>query len=79
MHTYIPNDRIRFHHNGSFDGEIIICDVEKGIEIRIDGEDLLDFIADRYVRSRLEDITDSGETKDLLCLLPLLRKLDKAK
>lgn len=77
MHTYMPNDRIRFHHNGGFDGDIIICDKEKDVEIRVDSEELLDFVVSRYVNQRLEELSQHIDPKTMILLVPFLRMLDK--
>ena len=77
MHTFAPNDRIRIHHHGGFDGDIIIYDKKQDVEIRLDSSDLLDFIASRYVIPQIEEILEREDSKILVFLVPILQKLLK--
>jgi hypothetical protein len=79
VHTYAPDDRYRFHHNGGFDGDIIIVDKLDGTEVTVPSEVLLDFVSHCYVRDRLEGLVEQADTNTLLALLTLMLKQDKDK
>lgn len=48
MHTFEAS-AVRFHHNGDFSGDVIICEEATGNEFRVPFEDMKKFVAE-YVR-----------------------------
>lgn len=49
MHTF-NGDSCNIHYNGDFSGEAIIYNKNNNTEVRVDTQDLIDFVAE-YVRS----------------------------
>lgn len=50
MHTFNGGSCI-IHYDGDFSGEAIICNKNNNTEVRVDTQDLIDFIAE-YVRNK---------------------------
>jgi hypothetical protein len=86
-HTFAPDDRYRFHHDGAIDLEDDVVIVDTGpadpvvrvsrsgtaAEIRVPAKHLLAFVADRYVRRRLETaLENAGDDVLLSVLQPIL-------
>jgi len=64
MHSF-HGTNYNFHYNGDYSGEVIIQDKITGEQIRVESEDIFEFVAG-YVRSkRISEIEDM-EWKDLL-------------
>lgn len=62
MYTF-EGKSCRIHHNSDMSGEVHICDKNSGKELKVEAQDILDFVAE-YIRSerigRLEQMsTDS--------------------
>jgi hypothetical protein len=67
MHTFAATDRIRIHHNGGFEDEVIICDTETKAEVRVEFESLLDFVGE-YIRDDLIGWLEQADSKPLIGL-----------
>lgn len=64
MHTF-EGSSCRIHFNSDMSGEIHIAEKNSDKEIKVDGQDMLDFVAN-YVRSQKISILEQMETKDVL-------------
>lgn len=64
MHTF-EGSSCRIHFNSDMSGDIHICDKDSEQEIKVDGQDILDFVAN-YVRSERISKLEQMETKDIL-------------
>lgn len=49
MHTF-EGKNCRIHYNGDMSGEVYICDKNTDKELKVDAQDILDFVAD-YIRT----------------------------
>lgn len=64
MHTFEGNS-CRIHFNSDMSGDIHICDKGSNREITVDGQDILDFVANYVRRERISKL-EQMETKDIL-------------
>lgn len=67
MHTF-EGKTCRIHHNSDLSGEIIINPYDGGdLEIRVDAQDILDFVADYVKSEKIARIEQMG-TKEVLIM-----------
>lgn len=66
MHTF-DGKSCRIHFNSDMSGEIHIVEKDSDKEIEVDGQDILDFVAN-YVRSERISKLEQMETKEILGL-----------
>ena len=83
MHTTSMESGVRFHHNGGYEGDVLIvapdADDPKEIrEVRVDFDDLKALIA-CYVRDKLQEEIDDAEDDDLVTKYLEKRKHAKKK
>lgn len=64
MHTF-EGSSCRIHFNSDMSGDIHICDKDSDREIKVDGQDILDFVANHVRRERISKL-EQMETKDIL-------------
>jgi hypothetical protein len=66
MHTTkYNNGKIIFNHNGGYDGDVIITDLNDEQEIRIDMKFLREFVADS-IRMKLISKLEQASSDDIL-------------
>lgn len=66
MHTF-EGSSCRIHFNSDMSGDIHIAEKGSDKEIKVDGQDILDFVAN-YVRSERISKLEQMETKEILGL-----------
>lgn len=66
MHTF-EGKSCRIHFNSDMSGKVHIGNKETNEEIQVEGQDILDFVAN-YVRSEKISVLEQAETKDILGL-----------
>ena len=66
MHTF-EGKSCRIHFNSDMSGEVHICNKESNEEIQVEGQDILDFVAN-YVRHEKISVLEQAETKDIFGL-----------
>lgn len=66
MHTF-EGSSCRIHFNSDMSGDIHICDKDSDREIKVDGQDILDFVANHVRCERISKL-EQMETKDILGL-----------
>lgn len=66
MHTF-DGKSCRIHFNSDMSGEIHICDKDSYKEIKVDGQDILDFVANHVRRERISKL-EQMETREILGL-----------
>lgn len=64
MHTF-EGKSCRIHFNSDMSGDIHICDKDSEEEIQVDGQDILDFVAN-YVRIERISKLEQMDTKEIL-------------
>lgn len=63
MHTFKSKNDVIFHHNQDLSGEVIIIRGKK--EIAIEGDDLLDFVAQYVAGEKIAEL-EQMETTEIL-------------
>jgi len=66
MHTF-EGKSCRIHYNSDMSGEVHICDKNSNMEIEIEAQDILDFVAD-YVRVERIGMLEQMSTDSILHL-----------
>lgn len=66
MHTF-EGSSCRIHFNSDMSGDIHICDKDSDKEIKVDGQDILDFVANHVIRERISKL-EQMETREILGL-----------
>ena len=66
MHTF-EGKSCRIHFNSDMSGKVHISDKETNEEIQVEGQDILDFVAN-YVRHEKISVLEQAETKDIFGL-----------
>ena len=64
MHTF-NGDSCNIHYNSDFSGEAIIYNKNDHTEIRVDSQDLINFVSE-YVRSKKVSQLDNMNSDDIL-------------
>lgn len=64
MHTFNGNS-CNIHYNGDFSGEAIIYHKNNNTEVRVDTQDLIDFV-EEYVRSKRISRLENMNTNEVL-------------
>lgn len=64
MHTYESNGFL-FHHNSDMNGDVIIVNKNNGEELEVDGEAILDFVAN-YIRNEKIAKLENSTNKEIL-------------
>ena len=65
MHTFKGNEGATFNYNSDFSGEVIIKDVNNN-EIKIEGSDILEFVALCYVQGKKIERLEQADYEELL-------------
>lgn len=66
MHTF-QKDNVVFNYNSDLSGDVIISRTDENIGVRIDGQILLDFVADYVLSQKIAKLEDmEGNTAKLL-------------
>lgn len=65
MHTFNGDKGAIFSYNGDFSGDIFLRDKD-GNEAKIDGNDILDFVAYCYVLPKKIEKLENADSKELL-------------
>lgn len=66
MHTF-DGKTCRIHYNSDMSGEVHICDKITDKELKVEAQDILDFVAE-YVRSQRIGTLEQMSTENILCL-----------
>lgn len=64
MHTF-EGKSCRIHHNSDMSGEIYICDKNSDKELVVEGQDILDFVADYVISKKIANL-EKLETEYIL-------------
>ena len=64
MHTYESNGFL-FHHNSDMGGDVIIVNKNNGEELEVDGQAILDFVAN-YIRNEKIAKLENSTNKEIL-------------
>lgn len=69
MHTF-EGKSCRIHYNSDMSGEVYICDKNTDKELKIESQDILDFVADvaDYIRSERIGTLEQMSTDSILHL-----------
>lgn len=66
MHTF-EGKSCRIHHNSDMSGKIHICDKNSDKQLEVEGQDILDFVAD-YIRTERIGTLEQMSTESILQL-----------
>lgn len=55
MHTF-EGKSCRIHHNSDMSGEVYICDKNSDDELKVEAQDILDFVANYIRAERIEKL-----------------------
>lgn len=64
MHSF-NGKSCTIHYNGDFSGEVIICNKNDHTEMRVDSQDLINFVAE-YVRSKKVSQLENMNSDEIL-------------
>lgn len=64
MHSF-NGKSCAIHYNGDFSGEVIICNKNDNTEMRVESDDLINFVAE-YVRSKRVRRLENMDSDDIL-------------
>lgn len=65
MHTFEGNEGTTFNYNSDLSGEVIIKDVNNN-EVKVEGSDILEFIAFCYVQGKKIERLEQADYEELL-------------
>lgn len=65
MHTFKGNEGTIFNYNSDFSGDIIIRDVNNN-DVKVEGSDILEFVALCYVQSKKIERLEQADYEELL-------------
>ncbi len=65
MHTFKGNEGATFNYNSDFSGDVIIKDINNN-EVKVEGSDILEFVALCYVQGKKIERLEQADYKELL-------------
>lgn len=71
MHTFKGNEGATFNYNSDFSGEVIINDIN-GNDVKVEGSDILEFIALCYVQGKKIERLEQADYEELLTGVKLI-------